>query len=58
MKFSSDEFLQGLLDEYGQRISIRIELPRKNGDGIVSFTTGWMANPNRHIQLNTPYGGK
>ena len=52
------DYKLGLLDEYGQRISIIIELPRKNGAGIVSFTTGWMAKPNGHIQLNTPYGGK
>ena len=57
-KYIKGDYKLGLLDEYGQRISIRIELPRKNGDGIVSFTTGWMANPNGHIQLNTPYGGK
>lgn len=30
----------------------------KNGDGMVSFITGWMVKPNGLIQLNTPFGGK
>ena len=47
-----------VLNKYGQRISIRVELPRKNGDGMISFITGWMVKPNGHIQLNTPYGVK
>lgn len=48
----------GSLDEYGQRISIRVEIPRKDQEGIVSFITGWMVRPDGHIQLATPYGGK
>ena len=42
----------------GQRISIRIELPRRDQEGTVSFETGWMVYLNGHIQLTTPYGGK
>ena len=34
------------------------DTPRKNGEGTVSFITGWMVKPNGHIHLNTPYGGK
>lgn len=44
-------------DEW-QRISIRIEIPRKTGEGTVSFESGWMVYPNGLIQLSTQYGGK
>ena len=57
-RFKNRNYTIGLLNEYGQGISIRVELPRKNGDGTVSFITGWMVNPNGLIQLNTPFGGK
>ena len=57
-KYIAGDYTIGLLNEYGQRISIRIEIPRKAGEGTVSFTTGWIVCPNGHIQLNTPYGGK
>ena len=57
-KYRNGDYTLGLLNKYGQRISIRVELPRKNGDGIVSFFTGWMVKPNGLIQLNTPFGGK
>lgn len=57
-RFKNGNYTIGLLNEYGHRISIRVELPRKNGDGTVSFITGWMVNPNGLIQLNTPFGGK
>ena len=42
----------------GQRISVLIEIPKKNGEGMVTFISGWMVYPNGHIQLTTPYGGK
>lgn len=57
-KYKNGDYKLGFLNEYGQRISIRVELPRKNGDGTISFITGWMVRPNGHIQLNTPFGGK
>ncbi len=57
-KYKNGNYTLGLLNEYGQRINIRVELPRKNGDGTVSFITGWMIKPNGLIQLNTPFGGK
>lgn len=47
-----------MLNKDGQRISIRIEIPRKNTGEMVSFTTGWSVLPNGQIKLNTPYGGK
>ena len=46
----------GVLDRYGQRISIRIELPRKDRSEDVSVLTGWTVCPNGQMRLNTPYG--
>lgn len=57
-KYINGDYALGLSDIYGQRINIRVELPRRNGNGTVSFVTGWMVRPNGTIQLNTPYGGK
>ena len=57
-KYKNGNYTISLLNDYGQRISIMVELPRKNGDGTVSFITGWMVKPNGLIQLNTPFGGK
>ncbi len=57
-KYILGDYKLGLLNFAGQRISIRIELPRKNGEGIVSFISGWMVEPNGKIRLVTPYGGK
>jgi len=48
----------GKLNFQGQRISIRVTIPRKNGAGDVSFITGWMVKPEGKIKLTTPYGGK
>lgn len=57
-KYISGDYTLGKLNKEGQRISIRVEIPRKDKTGIVSFTTGWMVYPSGHIQLTTPYGGK
>ena len=57
-KYRSGEYTLGKLNKDGQRISIRIEIPRKDGSGIVSFLTGWMVYPNGSLRLTTPYGGK
>ena len=57
-KYLAGEYTLGKLNENGQRITIRIDLPRKTGSGMVSFQTGWMVYPNGHLQLSTPYGGK
>lgn len=57
-KYRNGDYTLGLLNKYGQRISIRVELPRKNGDGTVSFITGWMVKSNGLLLLNTPFGGK
>lgn len=57
-KYISGDYVLGQLNYQGQRINIRIELPRKDRSGIVSFITGWMVEPNGRIRLVTPYGDK
>lgn len=57
-KYIKGDYQLGLLNKYGQRISIRIEIPNKTQGGTVSFITGWMVHANGQITLNTPYGGK
>lgn len=57
-KYISGEYSSGKLTKDGQRISIRIEIPRKSGIGTVSFISGWMVEPNGRLKLTTPYGGK
>ena len=57
-KYANGEYSLGKLDKNGQRISIRVEIPRKNKKENVSFITGWMVCSDGHIQLSTPYGGK
>ena len=56
--YISGNYTLGKLNENGQRITIPIELNRKDGSGTVSFHTGWMVLKNGVIKLNTPYGGK
>lgn len=56
-KYVSGEYKLGKLNDKGQRISIRIEIPRKDKQGTVSFVTGWMVYSNGRIQMTTPYGG-
>ena len=57
-KYLSGDYTLGKLNEQGQRLNIRIVLPRKNTPESVSFITGWMIMPNGKLKLNTPYGGK
>lgn len=57
-KHINGDYDLGKLNKDGQRISIRIEIARKDTGGKVSFTTGWMVCQNGHIQLTTPLGGK
>ena len=57
-KYTSGDYSLGKLDAWGQRINIVVEIPRKDGSGVVSFTSGWMVEPNGKIKLNTPYGGE
>ena len=57
-KYIAGEYQLGILNRYGQRVNIRVAIPRKNGVGDVSFVTGWTVLPNGQLKLNTPYGGK
>ena len=57
-KYLFGEYTLGELNDNGQRISIRISIPRRDTSEIVSFVTGWMVYPDGRIQLTTPYGGK
>lgn len=57
-KYVNGEYTLGKLDHNGQRISIRVEISRKDRTSNVSFVTGWVVYPNGKIQLATPYGGK
>lgn len=52
------KYILGKLDFNGQRISIRVSIPRKDDGKVVSFLTGWILYPNGKIKLTTPYGGK
>ncbi len=55
-KYINGDYTLNKLNAEGQRINIRVELPRKDKPGMVSFTTGWMIYPNGKIRLITPYG--
>ena len=54
-KYCNGEYKLGLLNEYGQRISIEIDLT-KNGRNI-RLITGWMVRPKGLITCTTPLGG-
>ena len=53
-KYVNGNYDLGKLDKYGQRISIRISIPRKDTGEMVSYITGWMVQQNGKIKLNTP----
>ena len=54
-KYISGNFKLGKLDEHGQRITIRVELPGRTRQGTpFTFHTGWMVYPDGKIVLTTP----
>ena len=55
-KYLSGDYILGKLDKNGQRINIRIAIERRDTGEIVTFLSGWMARPNGHLQMTTPYG--
>lgn len=57
-KYIAGDYTLGRLDKNGQRINIRVIIPRKDKSEDVAFTTGWMVYSDGKIRLNTPYGGK
>ena len=54
--FFNTNFDIGKLDNYGQRIDIRVKMQRKDKLEQVSFVSGWMLYPDGRIVLVTPYG--
>lgn len=54
-KYLAGDYKLHDLDKWGQRINIRIEIPRKDTGEIVSFMSEWMVCPNGELQLATPY---
>ena len=58
LAYLTGDYTLGILDFYGQTVSIKINLSRKDGKGDVSFISGWMVYPNGRLVLTTPYGGK
>ncbi len=58
-KFQRGEYALGRLDEYGQRITIEIEIHGiGEAAGKVSYLkTGWMKESDDFISLNTPFTG-
>ena len=57
-KYVAGDYQLGKLNDQGQRISIRITIPRRDTGENISFITGWMMYPNGKILMTTPYGGK
>lgn len=53
-KYLAGEYTLGKLDEYGQRIIVRIEIPRKDNGMTVSFVSGWMVEPDGKLNLRNP----
>ncbi len=57
-KYVRGNYSLGKLDQYGQRINIRVEIPKRYSSEMATFITGWMVYPNGEIILTTPYGDK
>ena len=57
-KYIAGNYQLGKLDSKAQRLNIRIELPRKDKEGTVSFDSAWQIYPDGFIRLVTPYGGE
>ena len=55
-KYLAGDYELDKLDKWGQRIDIQIEIPRRLGEGTVTFWSGWLVCPNGHLQMTTPYG--
>jgi filamentous hemagglutinin len=57
-KYSRGDYAFGKSDNWGQRISIVIDLPSKGSSAsrIDKIISGWMIQPDG-ITLNTPFGG-
>ena len=58
-EFLKGKYELGMLNGYGQRVSITVELAgKRNKSGrIYRFLSGWMAYPNGKLHNNTPFSG-
>ena len=52
--FLSGNYTLGKLNLFGQRLNIRVEIPRKDGRGVVSFITGWPARLMEKLNFTRP----
>lgn len=57
-KYTAGDYQLAKLDIFGQRVNIRIEIPRRDQSGNVSFLSGWTVRADGELRLNTPYGGR
>jgi len=55
-KYLSGNYTLGRLDKNGQRINIKIAIEQRDTGEIVTFLSGWIARPNGHLKMTTPYG--
>jgi hypothetical protein len=58
-RYQARDFVLGRADEYGQRITVNIDLVGR-GDAAGRSTTilsGWMIRPDGSLTLNTPFTG-
>ena len=56
-QYITGQYKLGKLDDKGQRISIVIELKRKDKEETVTVKSGWMVDPEGKIHLATPLAG-
>ena len=58
-KFADGDYTVGKLDQYGQRVTIEIDLPGQGGSAGRStvLNSGWMIEPDGSIRLLTPFAG-
>lgn len=56
-KYANGNYEIGFLDEYGQRITIAINITNKEGN-TYTYKGGYMVEPLGHIKLTTPLGGR
>lgn len=55
-KYTNGDYILGKLDEYGQRISITINVSTSTHTGI-KLVSGWLVHPLGLITCTTPLGG-
>ena len=58
-EFLKGKYELGVLNRYGQRVSIAVELAGKRDKNgrVYRFISGWMAYPNGKLHNNTPFSG-